>query len=78
MFVGRVRGGTVGTFSTTYTFESQWTPDAATGRELWGRCQHTLTRGTGTGGLRGVSGFLGRTDIVSDGSARYRGYVVQR
>ena len=36
------------------------------------------TRGTGTGGLRGVSGFLGRTDIVSDGSARYRGYVVQR
>ena len=27
VFVGQFRGGPVGTFSTTYTFESQWDPD---------------------------------------------------
>ena len=27
VFVGTVRGGPEGTFSTTYTFESQWDPD---------------------------------------------------
>ena len=76
VFVGRFRGA-VGSFSTVYTFESQWDPDAATPTEIWGRCQHTIVRGSGTGGLHGVSGFLGRIDIVTDGSARYRGFVRQ-
>lgn len=78
VFVGRLLGGRVGTFSTSYTFESRWSPDAATGKELWGHCQHTIRAGTGTEGLRGISGFLARTDVVADGSARYRGVVRQR
>jgi hypothetical protein len=83
VFVGTVRGGPAGTFSTTYTFESQWDPSyTADGIEIWGRCQHRIVSGSGTGGLRSVSGFSGRaavvTDVVNDGSiGRYRGFVRQ-
>ena len=53
VFVGTVRGGPDGTFSTTYTFESQWDPDYHDrGTEIWGRCQHLIVRGSGTGGLQ--------------------------
>jgi hypothetical protein len=77
VFVGRVRGGPVGSFSTVYAFESQWDPDAATGTEIWGRCQHPIVRGSGTAGLHDVTGYLGFTDIVTDGSFSYRGFVRQ-
>jgi hypothetical protein len=78
VFVGSVRGGPEGTFSTTYTWESQWDPDVDTGTEIWGRCQHLIVRGSGTGGLQGASGFLARTDIAPDASVgRYRGVVRQ-
>jgi hypothetical protein len=78
VFVGRIRGGPKGTFSTTYTFESQWNPDIATGTEIWGRCQHQIVRGSGTDGLRDVTGHLNRTDIAPDGTVgRYRGFVRQ-
>jgi hypothetical protein len=83
LFVGRVRGGPVGTFSTTYTFESRWDPAyTAGGTEIWGRCQHVIVRGSGTGGLHAVTGFIGRTDVVTDvindGTVgRYRGVVRQ-
>ena len=65
MFVGTVRGGPEGTFSTTYRWESQWDPDYTTGgTEIWGRCQHLIVRGSGTGGLHDVTGHLVRTDIA--------------
>ena len=83
VFVGTVHDGPGGTFSTTYTFESQWDPGYTTGGdEIWGRCQHLIVSGSGTGGLSGVTGFIGRTDVVTDvvndGSVgRYRGFVRQ-
>ena len=78
VFVGQIRDGHDGTFTTTYTFESQWDPDVATGTEIWGRCQHLIVRGSGTGGLRDVTGFLARTDTATDGSSGiYRGFVRQ-
>ena len=82
LFVGEYRGRS-GTFTTTYTFESRWDPSYTTGgTEIWGRCQHLIVRGSGTGGLRDVSGFIARTDVVTDvindGSVgRYRGFVRQ-
>jgi len=42
VFVGSVDGGAVGTFATTYKFESKWDPDVSSGVELRGRCQHQL------------------------------------
>lgn len=78
LFVGHIRNGDDGTFTTNYTFESRWDPDVATGTEIWGRCQHLIARGSGTGGLQGVTGFLARTDTATDGSRGiYRGFVRQ-
>ncbi len=79
MFIGSVRGGREGTFSTTYTFESRWDPSyTAHGTEIWGRCQHLIVRGSGTDALRGVSGYVLRTDTAPDGTeGRYRGVVRQ-
>lgn len=83
VFIGTVRGGLEGTFSTTYTFKSQWDPSYTThGKEIWGRCQHVIARGSGTGGLQGVTGFIGRpdvvTDVINDGTVgRYRGFIRQ-
>jgi hypothetical protein len=78
VFKGSVLGGPVGTFSTVYSFESQWDPDAATGTEIWGHCEHPIVPGTGAVGLRGITGYLGFIDIVSDGSYTYSGFVRQR
>jgi hypothetical protein len=79
VFVGRFRGGPVGTFATTSTFASRWDPDFTTGgTEIWGRCQHSIVRGRGTGGQHGVARHLVRTDMATDGSAgSYRGVVRQ-
>jgi hypothetical protein len=56
VFVGTLDGGSVGTFATTYQFESKWDPNVTTGIEIRGRCQHVL--GSGTGGFAGISGLL--------------------
>ena len=76
VFVGRIKGGPVGTFSTVYSFESKWDPDIKTGHEVWGHCEHPIVPGSGTAGLKGVTGYIGFVDIVTDGSYRYSGYVV--
>jgi hypothetical protein len=79
VFVGQVRGGPVGTFSTTYRWASQWDPDVATGTEVWGHCQHMIVSGSGTDGLQDVTGHVLRTDIAPDASiGTYRGFVRQR
>ena len=52
LIVASLNGGPVATFETTYRFESKWDPDAATGVEVKGRCQHPLAAGSGTGTLR--------------------------
>ena len=66
VIVGSLNGGPVGTFTTTYRFESKWDPDPS-GVELHGRCQHPIVKGSGTGGFEGASGRLDFKDIVDAG-----------
>jgi hypothetical protein len=66
LFVGRVHGAT-GSFKATYILESQYDPNVTTGKEVWGRCQHQIVPGTGRDDLRGITGHLGFTDVVTNG-----------
>ncbi|CAM4136286.1 hypothetical protein [Deinococcus marmoris] len=75
VFVGRLNGGPVGVFTTTYKFEGKFAPD---GTEIFGRCQHPLVAGSGTGGFAGATGRLDFKDIVADGSYVYRGHISTR
>jgi len=77
VFVGHVKDGAEGSFSTVYSFESKWDPDVTSGTEVWGQCQHPIVPGSGTEGLKRISGYLGFVDIVTDGSYRYSGFVRQ-
>jgi len=75
LIVGSLNGGPVGTFITTYRFESKWEPEVSTGVEVKGRCQHPITRGSGTGGFAGATGRLDFKDQVSTGRFFYRGHI---
>jgi hypothetical protein len=73
IFVGSLNGGPVGTFSTTYKFESKWDPDVSTGAEVHGRCQHPIIGGTG--GFEGATGRVDIKDDVTTGEFFYRGHI---
>jgi hypothetical protein len=75
VFVGSLNDGPVGTFSTTYKFESKWDPDVSTGSEVHGRCQHPIVEGSGTGGFAGATGRLDFKDEVTTGQFFYRGHI---
>lgn len=78
VFVGHLNGGPSGVFTTTYKFEGKFAPD---GTEIFGRCQHPLVAGSGTGGFAGATGRLDFKDIVADGgdvSYVYRGHISLR
>jgi hypothetical protein len=76
VFVGSLDGGPVGTFATTYKFESKWDPDVSSGVELHGRCQHPIVEGSGTGGFEGARGRLDIKDIIGDPVTYvYRGHI---
>ena len=75
IFVGSLNGGPVGTFTTTYKFESKWAPDVSTGTELHGRCQHPIVAGSGTGGFSGATGRVDFKDDVDTGEFNYRGHI---
>jgi hypothetical protein len=75
VFVGSLNGGPVGTFATTYRFESKWDPDVSTGSEVHGRCQHPIVAGSGTGGFGGVTGRVDFKDEVTTGLYFYRGHL---
>jgi hypothetical protein len=70
VFVGTLADGDIGTFATTYRFESKW--DSA-GQEIHGRCQHPIVDGSGTGGLEGVTGRLFFKDAPPN--YPYRGHL---
>jgi hypothetical protein len=72
--VASLNGGPVGTFTTTYKFESKWDPDTS-GVELKGRCQHPITVGSGTGAFAGATGRLDFKDEVTTGLYFYRGHI---
>lgn len=81
VFVGSLNGGPIGVFATTYKFESKWDPDVSTGTEVFGRCQHPLVAGSGTGGFAGATGRVDIKDIVADPSNIYyvyRGHIKTR
>ena len=76
VFVGSLDGGPVGSFATTYQFESKWDPDVSSGVELHGRCQHPIVDGSGTGGFEGAKGRLDFKDIIGDPVTYiYRGHI---
>src|SRR5215204_2694604 len=66
-----VASGGAGTFETTYRFEAKF--DEA--GEIFGRCQHPIVKGSGTGIYEGASGQLFFKDDVEAGNFPYRGHL---
>lgn len=77
-FVGTYKGST-GTFWTTYRFEAKYEGCAADGAplgaEIFGRCQHPITAGTGTGVFEGATGRFDFKDNVVEMVYPYRGHI---
>ncbi len=72
VFVGSLDGGPTGTFTTAYRFQGKY----ADGAELFGRCQHPIVAGSGTGGFDGATGRLDFKDIIEDTITYvYRGHI---
>jgi hypothetical protein len=75
-FVGTYNGQS-GTFWTTYKFEAKYEDcdGGPLGAEIFGRCQHPITAGSGTGVFSGVSGRLDFKDDIESGNFPYRGHL---
>ena len=77
-FVGTYKGET-GTFRTTYRFEAKYQgcaeDGAPLGLEIFGRCQHPLVDGSGTGVFEGVTGRVDFKDDIDAGNFPYRGHL---
>jgi hypothetical protein len=68
-------GTVVGTFETTYRFEAKYEDVTDPATEIFGRCQHPIVEGSGTGIFEGVSGQLFFKDDVETGDFLYRGHL---
>jgi hypothetical protein len=64
-----------GTFETTYRFEAKYEDVDTLSGEIFGRCQHPIVEGSGTGIFEGVSGRLDFKDDVETGDFLYRGHL---
>lgn len=77
-FVGTYNG-TAGTFWTTYKFEGKYEGCPLNGEplglEIFGRCQHPIVKGSGEGGLKGITGRILFKDDIEAGNFPYRGQV---
>jgi hypothetical protein len=64
-----------GTFETTYLFTAKFEecPDLDT--EIWGRCQHPIVAGSGTGDFDGVTGRFDIKDDIDAGNFPYKGHL---
>src|SRR5919112_6421338 len=60
-----------GTFETTYRFEAKF----GLAGEIFGRCQHPIVEGSGTGDFEGVSGRIDMKDDIEGGNFPYRGHL---
>src|SRR5918998_4552811 len=60
-----------GTFETTYRFEAKYEDVDTLSGEIFGRCQHPIVEGSGTGIFEGVSGQLFFKDDVEAGNFPY-------
>jgi hypothetical protein len=65
----------VDTFKTTYRFEAKYEDPTDPTTEIFGRCQHPIVEGSGTGIFEGVSGQLFFKDDVESGTFLYRGHL---
>lgn len=78
LFVGTYKGQS-GTFWTTYKFEAKYEGCSGTGSplgaEIFGRCQHPIVKGSGTGVFVGVTGRLDFKDDIEAGNFPYRGHL---
>jgi|SRR5688572_17260033 hypothetical protein len=78
LFVGTYMGQE-GTFWTTYKFEAKYEGCAEDGSyigaEIFGRCQHPIIDGSGTGVFEGVDGRLDMKDDIEAGDFPYRGHL---
>ncbi len=59
------------TFETTYRFEAKY----GLAGEIFGRCQHPIVAGSGTGIFEGVTGRLDFKDDIEAGNFPYRGHL---
>ena len=76
-FVGTYNGQP-GTFWTTYKFEARYegcNNSAPEGAEIFGRCQHPIVAGSGTGVFGGVTGQINFKDDIEAGNFPYRAHL---
>jgi hypothetical protein len=64
-----------GTFETTYRFEAKYEDVDNPATEIFGRCQHPIVKGSGTGIYEGVTGILFFKDDIEAGNFPYRGHL---
>ena len=64
-----------GTFETTYRFEAKYEDVNNPATEIFGRCQHPIVKGSGTGVFEGVRGRLDFKDDIEAGDFPYRGHL---
>jgi len=77
LFIGTYNGQS-GTFWTTYKFEAKYegcSENGPLGAEIFGRCQHPIVAGSGTGVFNGVTGRLDFKDNIEAGNFPYRGHL---
>ena len=63
------------TFATTYRFEAKYEDVANLTGEIFGRCQHPIVEGSGTGIFEGVTGRLDFKDDIEAVNFPYRGHL---
>ena len=75
-FVGTYNGQ-YGTFWTTYRFEARYEgcDGGPLGAEIFGRCQHPIVAGSGTGVFNGVTGQINFKDDIEAGNFPYRAHL---
>lgn len=75
-FVGTYNGQS-GNFWTTYKFEAKYEDcdGGPLGAEIFGRCQHPIVEGSGTGVFNGVTGQLNFKDDIEAGNFPYKGQL---
>ena len=77
LFIGTYNGES-GTFWTTYRFEAKFegcSQGHPLGAEIFGRCQHPIVNGSGTGVFSGVTGRIDLKDDIEAGNFPYRGHL---
>ena len=74
IFVGEYNGMD-GTFGTTYLFTAKYKDCPNLVEEIFGRCQHPIVAGSGTGFFDDVTGRIDFKDDIEAGNFPYRGHL---